>query len=123
MVNIRFRPGATSLDSKALHDLDRIAAFLQQPDNRNVRVMLMGFTDAQEAAPAFADQLATVRADYIASQLQRRGVPPTRVRGFGQDLPVASNSTEHGRQKNRRVEVWVYDAREYQPPLGGTIGR
>lgn len=118
-VNIRFRPGATSLDSKALHDLDRIAEYLKQPENRNDRVMLMGFTDAQEAAPAFADQLATVRADYIASQLKRRGVPPTRVRGFGQDLPVASNATTHGRQKNRRVEVWIYDDREFRPPMGG----
>jgi phosphate transport system substrate-binding protein len=29
------------------------------------------------------------------------------VRGFGSDLTVASNDTDEGREKNRRVEIWL----------------
>jgi outer membrane protein OmpA-like peptidoglycan-associated protein len=29
------------------------------------------------------------------------------VNGYGKDLPIASNSDEDGREKNRRVEVWL----------------
>jgi phosphate transport system substrate-binding protein len=36
-----------------------------------------------------------------------RGVKPSFVNGFGKDLPIASNDTEDGREKNRRVEVWL----------------
>jgi phosphate transport system substrate-binding protein len=37
----------------------------------------------------------------------QRGLTPTVVRGFGPDLPVASNDTDEGREKNRRVEIWL----------------
>ena len=30
------------------------------------------------------------------------------VEGLGQDQPVADNSTEYGKQQNRRVEVFLY---------------
>ena len=33
---------------------------------------------------------------------------PARVRGLGGAAPVAANDSEIGRQRNRRVEVWVY---------------
>ncbi|MEM9301208.1 MAG: phosphate ABC transporter substrate-binding/OmpA family protein [Pseudomonadota bacterium] len=116
-VNIRFRPGATRLDSKAERDLERIRRFVQTEGERYA-VMLMGFADAQETSPAFATQLSLVRAEYIGSRLQRLGVQPTRIRGYGPALPVASNQSEGGRQKNRRVEIWVYDTERFRPPMG-----
>lgn len=116
-LNFRFRPGAVSLDSKGEKDLERIIEYLHR--NEHLRVMLVGFADADEAPAAFAQELSIVRADYLASQLKRRGIYPTRVRGFGHDLPVASNAGDRGRQKNRRVEVWVYDRNAFEPPLAG----
>jgi phosphate transport system substrate-binding protein len=40
-------------------------------------------------------------------EFERRGLKPSVVVGFGSDLPVASNDTDDGRDKNRRVEVWL----------------
>jgi phosphate transport system substrate-binding protein len=47
------------------------------------------------------------RARIIQSELVRRGLKPAVVQGFGSELPVASNETADGREKNRRVEIWV----------------
>jgi phosphate transport system substrate-binding protein len=43
----------------------------------------------------------------VARQLRASGVNPAQVLGLGGALPVASNNDELGRNKNRRVEVWV----------------
>jgi phosphate transport system substrate-binding protein len=40
--------------------------------------------------------------------LVKNGVVMREVRGFGALMPVAANSADEGRIKNRRVEVWVY---------------
>jgi exopolyphosphatase/guanosine-5'-triphosphate,3'-diphosphate pyrophosphatase len=47
------------------------------------------------------------RARKVADELQARGVRSITLEAMGHDLPVASNSSENGREKNRRVEVWL----------------
>ncbi len=38
----------------------------------------------------------------------KSGVVLRDIRGFGAEMPVAANTVDEGRFKNRRVEVWVY---------------
>lgn len=106
-LNFRFGTGATLLDSRAVRDLDRLAAFLRQPGQADARVLLFGFADASEVLPYLAVTLANDRVDYVANQLAARGVPVMAARGVGGSLPIASNRSEWGRHKNRRVEVWL----------------
>ena len=106
-VNFRFDTGLTYLDGKALRDLQRLAEFLDGEAMRGVEVALIGFSDAKEASPIDAIMLSNDRADYIAQMLSRAGVPVRRIRGMADASPVASNLSEFGRGKNRRVEVWV----------------
>ncbi len=106
-VNFRFDSGRTYLDGKALRDIERLAAFLASEPMRRHEVALFGFSDAKETNPLDAVMLSNDRADYIAQQLNRAGVPVRRVRGMADVAPVASNDTDFGRSKNRRVEVWV----------------
>jgi phosphate transport system substrate-binding protein len=47
------------------------------------------------------------RAKIVEDQFAQRGLRPAVVRGFGSDLPVASNDNDEGREKNRRVEIWL----------------
>lgn len=106
-LNFRFGEGARMLDSKTMMDLDRLATFLKQPELRDRSLILLGFSDAVETLPAMSLFMSTDRADYIASLLLDRGVAPRRVRGLGSVAPVASNDSPTGRQRNRRVEVWL----------------
>jgi phosphate transport system substrate-binding protein len=69
--------------------------------------MLFGFADSSESLPIKALQLSVSRADRVADLLANEGMSAMRVRGYGSAVPVASNATEAGRHKNRRVEVWV----------------
>lgn len=106
-INFRFGTGAAVLDTRAVRDIERLAAFLRQPDHAEATVALLGFADASETLPYLAITLANDRVDYLAAQLAARGVPVAVARGIGGLMPVASNETDWGRRKNRRVEVWI----------------
>lgn len=105
-LNIRFRAGSAVLDSKAHRDLERLLRYLQESKGQ-VRLLLLGFADHNEVLPYHSYGLSVERADLVADLLLKHGVAATRVRGYGSALPVASNDTATGRQKNRRVEVWI----------------
>lgn len=53
--------------------------------------------------------LSQNRAQAVANYLAQRGVNPARIatQGFGSSQPIADNSTEAGRQQNRRVELRI----------------
>jgi phosphate transport system substrate-binding protein len=105
-LNFRFRTGSADLDNKARLDLDRVVDFLSDMNVPAQSIMLFGFADSQGGRELNL-KLSRERAQSVASQFQQRGVKPGVVTGFGYDLPVASNDSEEGRAKNRRVEIWV----------------
>jgi len=117
-LNIRFREGMTTLDNKALHDVDRLVQYMEKPENKDKRLLLFGFADADEVIPYMSLSLSIERADRVSDVLQRFQLNPDRVRGYGQELPVSSNKTQQGRIRNRRVEVWVHDRLHFQASTG-----
>lgn len=106
-MNLRFRSGKIDLDNKALRDVDRLVHFMFKPENRGKELMLFGFADSTESLPLRSIGISVYRADAVADYLIRHNLEPTKVRGYGQSLRVASNVTARGRQANRRVEVWI----------------
>lgn len=105
-VDFRFRTGRSDLDNKALADLDRVISFVNDLHYAGDSILLFGFADNTGSRP-LNDELSDDRADTVERQFQQRGLHPATVRGLGSELPVASNDTEEGREKNRRVEIWV----------------
>jgi glucose/mannose transport system substrate-binding protein len=106
-LNFHFRSKSNQLDAGALEDLDRLVDLLANPSYQQRHVLLFGFTD--NAGNARSDlALSKSRARAVGEQLQMRGITPSLVDGYGKALPIGSNHTEDGREKNRRVEVWLH---------------
>lgn len=106
-VNFRFEEGSASLDNKARQDLLRVVAYIRSHGKLNKQVTLVGFGDAKND-PQRAALLSKLRAMAVRRELVKSGVVLRDIRGFGAELPVAANTADEGRIKNRRVEVWVY---------------
>ena len=106
-VNFRFEEGSANLDNKARQDLTRVLDYIRQNEKIDRQVTLVGFGDAK-SDPARADLLSKLRAMAVRRELVKSGVVFREIRGFGAEMPVAANSADEGRIKNRRVEVWVY---------------
>jgi phosphate transport system substrate-binding protein len=106
-LDFRFDPGSTQLDTRALSDLQRIVTMMGRPDNAGKKIVLIGFSDANVSATDNV-ALSTQNAAIVATQLRARGLYVDVVKGLGSDMPVADDSTDEGREKNRRVEVWLH---------------
>ncbi len=103
-LDFRFRRGEDALDSRGSRDLDRVVQFLH--DHPDARVLLFGFSDSSGGRDANR-RLAQARADAVAGALATRGVRAAIVRGLGAARPVADNRDAAGRERNRRVEIWL----------------
>ena len=103
-LNFRFRANSTDLDNRALRDLDRMVEFLKnQPIDS---VTLIGFADSK-GEYQYNTNLALERSKVVRRELKSRGIPISSVISASEEMPVSSNMTTRGREKNRRVEVWV----------------
>lgn len=67
---------------------------------------MQGHTD-NAGTPAHNQQLSEARARSVVASLTQAGIAASRLQaaGFGQRKPLAENTTEAGRAKNRRVEL------------------
>jgi phosphate transport system substrate-binding protein len=102
--SFRFKGESLDLDNRAFRDLDRLLDYLAE--NRVKEILLAGFSENQgDYAKSLG--LSCKRAEILSEELYSRGIRTSEVLCLGQELPLASNETEAGRAKNRRVEVWV----------------
>jgi outer membrane protein OmpA-like peptidoglycan-associated protein len=88
--------------------IDKLVSFLKKYPNRNV--LVEGHTDSIGTADYNLD-LSQRRADAVRIALVERDISLSRIstKGYGKRYPVASNDTEGGRQRNRRVEIVILD--------------
>lgn len=105
-IDFRFDSGTAQLDTRGLRDLQRLVTLMGRPESASRSLVLLGFSDGKGSR---ADNIALSqdRANTVQQQLTARGLHIDGVHVFGPDMPVADDSTPEGRQRNRRVEVWL----------------
>ena len=104
--DLHFEPNSNKLDLRSSREVDRVWNFMQSDHTPPDHLILIGFADNQGTAEKNLS-LSLQRAHAVADVFTRRGLPPGQVVAFGSDLPIADNGAEDGRQKNRRVEVFL----------------
>jgi outer membrane protein OmpA-like peptidoglycan-associated protein len=104
--DISFDTGRADIKPNLRPILDQFASGLASQPNTEVRII--GHTDST-GSDAVNDPLSLNRAQAAKQYLTARGVDPNRVMiaGRGKHEPVADNSTEAGRARNRRVEIFL----------------
>jgi outer membrane protein OmpA-like peptidoglycan-associated protein len=104
--DVSFDTGRADIKSNFRPVLERFAQTLN--DNPAATVSIIGHTDST-GGDAINNPLSVDRAARTRDYLAQRGVSPNRVMidGRGEREPVASNDTDSGRARNRRVEIYV----------------
>lgn len=101
---ITFEPGSGNLDASAESILDDMAEILIKcPDD--MRMEISGYTDSQ-GREVMNQELSQTRAQAVLTALRERRVLMSRyvAKGYGEENPIGDNSTEAGREANRRIE-------------------
>jgi outer membrane protein OmpA-like peptidoglycan-associated protein len=101
-----FDTNSATLQPSSQEQLHNVAEILKAYPN--VHVKIGGYTD-NTGDPNANLRLSQQRADSVKQELTGLGVSADRMeaQGYGDQHPVADNSTEEGRQKNRRISLRV----------------
>ncbi len=103
--NIFFDLGKATLRPESKVELDKLYEILQFSE---IEIELGGHTDSI-GSDEDNNKLSQDRVNSVKTYLVEKGIKESRMVavGYGEKLPVASNSTPEGRQLNRRVEVKI----------------
>ncbi len=106
--DVLFETGQAELKTDAHTSLVEVVDLLQSEPDKEIRIE--GHTDSVGDAETNL-ALSEKRSDSVLEALVSLGVDAGRITsvGMGEDFPIASNDTEEGRSKNRRVDVILLD--------------
>ncbi|MDO8357847.1 MAG: OmpA family protein [Nitrospirota bacterium] len=116
MKQLRFESGEATIKSEGYQVLDELIAYLKTTaGDRQIRIE--GHADNREIGPSLKSlyqtnwDLSKARAGIVLRYLaEKGGIDSAKLSsvGYGDTKPLASNATEPGRQKNRRVDIVLY---------------
>ncbi|WP_292010622.1 OmpA family protein [Chryseobacterium sp.] len=103
---VNFDFDSSALTATAKSNLDKLAEVLINNPDTNINIY--GHTDSK-GSDSYNLSLSERRAGSVKSYLSAKGIASSRLfaKGEGESMPVATNETEEGRAKNRRVEFAI----------------
>jgi chemotaxis protein MotB len=115
--DVSFAPGSVELTPKALEAVTKLSKILNDKGVADYELMIAGHTDAIQVNRAETIKaghrdnwyLSAHRAIAVGKAMQKNAISAYRLAmvGYADQRPVASNATEDGRAKNRRVELII----------------
>lgn len=104
--NVHFDTGKPTLRPESFHELNEIADYMKWKEEEQYEIA--GHTD-NVGKDADNLKLSQARAAAVKDYLAKRGINAVRLKakGYGATKPIADNTTEDGRQTNRRTEVKI----------------
>jgi OOP family OmpA-OmpF porin len=101
---VNFDTDKSEIKPQYFHILDEAVVVLNK--NPGLKIEVHGHTDSVGTA-AYNRGLSNRRAASVMQYFQKKGIAKDRMKaiGYGLTQPIASNLTEEGRAKNRRVEI------------------
>ena len=104
---ILFQTNSSKLEPAVMSSIESLAMILNKYPDTNV--LIEGDTD-DTGTEEYNQALSERRAKSVADYAKSRGVAGSRIStvGLGESNPVNSNTSEFGRQQNRRVEVAIF---------------
>jgi outer membrane protein OmpA-like peptidoglycan-associated protein len=105
---VLFDSGKADLREAAYDEVDQLFQFMVKFPA--IRIGIAGHTD-DVGTESYNLDLSARRARAVFDYLRQKGIPEHRLdwKAFGESRPAAENSTESGRQQNRRVECIILD--------------
>ncbi|NNF99156.1 MAG: OmpA family protein [Desulfobacteraceae bacterium] len=104
--NVTFSTGSSDINTNFHEVLNSVALILKEYEKTTVDVI--GHTDSV-GSETYNQRLSEDRARSVATYMGNQGILPARllVAGYGENQPIASNSTPEGRSQNRRVALQI----------------
>lgn len=104
--HLEFDIAKSSIKKDSYKELDQLVEYMQRKTAATIEIT--GHTD-NVGNDDDNKKLSQQRADAVKNYLIQKGVNASRMKtqGFGSLQPIADNSTEIGRQKNRRTELKI----------------
>lgn len=105
--NITYASNSANINANFYSVLNSVALVLKEFDK--TLVVVAGHTDST-GSDTYNQTLSDKRAQSVSSYLIAQKIISDRLEsiGFGEQRPIASNTTEQGREKNRRVEITLH---------------
>jgi outer membrane protein OmpA-like peptidoglycan-associated protein len=101
-----FDSGRSTIKQEAVDNFSKVVDFINTYPNKKVRIE--GHTDSS-GSNKLNLKLSQKRADAVKNLLIKNGISASQIQAvsMGEDFPIAENSTNAGKAKNRRVEIII----------------
>lgn len=114
--DLLFATGSSDVRKDAHPVLQEFARIMNDPDAQQFNILVVGHTDDQKVVKASTREkhannweLSAHRATAVVGALSKQGLAEHRmgVAGYSQYQPIAANTDDASRQRNRRVEIFI----------------
>lgn len=104
--SIHFKADSLDLTEDGKAAVGRVADKLLSIRQEAGKIRIIGFSDSL-SSPEESQAVGLTLARLVAAELKKRNVNTGYIYSFGDTLPLDEGTTTHGRERNRRVQVWI----------------